>query len=135
MITRVQYLRLSTALPNILPVPLFIVFVIWEMLELKFPERVALVVNISFWAVFMFSLAYCILAGTVLLLLWKCSWKAHVFAALVAPILMIPVVGLPQWRTAGLMLLHRLWSLPPTVSDWDTLTLQQLWLECGCSLA
>lgn len=83
-------------------IPLFTVFVITEMLGLKWPEWVALAVNTSFWAVFMFGLPYCILAGTVLLLLWKRSWNAHVLAALVAPILMIPVVGLSIWAHGGI---------------------------------
>ena len=137
MITRVQYLRLSTALPIILPIPLFIVFVILEMLGFTFPERVAFVVNTSFLAVFMFGLPYCILAGTVVLLLWERSWKVHVLAALVAPILMIPVVGVSIWAHGGIDAVASgcFGVCPLTVWEWDTLTLQQLSLECGCSLA
>jgi hypothetical protein len=88
----------------------------------------------SFWAVLMFGCAYSILAGTVLLVLWKRSWKAHVLAALVAPVLMIPVVGVSMWVRGGTDALAVALDFAPTVSDWDTPTLQQLSSECGCSL-
>jgi hypothetical protein len=97
MITRVQYLRLSTVLPIIAPIPLLTVLVTAEIFGLKLPGWVDFAVGMSFSAVLMFGIPYCILIGVFLLFLWERSWKAHVIAALVAPVLMIPVVGVFLW--------------------------------------
>lgn len=99
--SRVEYLRLSTALPILVPLPLSILFFITGMWGFEFPDWIGFVVMTSFWAVLMFGYAYSILAGTVLLVLWKRSWKAHVIAALVAPVLMIPVIGVSMWVRGG----------------------------------
>jgi hypothetical protein len=101
MITRVQYLRLSSMLPIIAPVLLLTASVLVESLGAKLPAWVDFLVGISFSAAFMFGIPYCILIAFFLILLWERSWKAHVIAALAAPILMIPVVTIFLWILNG----------------------------------
>jgi hypothetical protein len=49
----------------------------------------------------MFGVPYCIFIGVLFVLLYERSWKAHVIAALVAPVLMIPIVGTFVWVLTG----------------------------------
>jgi hypothetical protein len=101
MFTRVEYLRLTAALPIIAPIPLFVAGVVLSMLGVKLPEWVYFAINISFGAVFMFGIPYCMLVCVLLFIVWEHSWKTHIVAALTAPILMIPVVGGFLWMVEG----------------------------------
>jgi|SRR5687767_2391539 hypothetical protein len=99
MFTRVEYLRLSTALPIIAPIPLFVIGVVLAMLRLNLPDWIFSAINISLGAMFMFGIPYCMLVCVLLFVVWERSWKTYVAAALSAPILMIPVVGGFLWVT------------------------------------
>ena len=101
MITRVQYLRLSSLLPIIAPFPLLIVSTLLESSGIKLPAWLDALVGVSFSAAFMFGVPYCIFIGVLFVLLYERSWKAHVITALVAPVLMIPIVGIFVWVLTG----------------------------------
>jgi hypothetical protein len=88
-------------LPIIAPIPLLIASVLVESLDVKLPAWVDFLVGISFSAAFIFGIPYCILIGFFLVLLWDRSWKAHVIAALAAPVLMIPIVAVFLWVLKG----------------------------------
>ena len=101
MFTRVEYLRLSTALPIIAPIPLFTTGVVVAMLGVNLPEWVSAAINILFGVVLMFGIPYCMLVCVLLFVVWERSWKTHIIAALGAPVLMIPVVGGFLWLVDG----------------------------------
>lgn len=101
MFTRVEYLRVSTALPIIIPIPLFIGGAVLGMLGLPLPEWIYVAINISFGAMFMFGIPYCLLALCLLFVVAERSWKTHIVAALTTPMLMIPVVGGFLWLVHG----------------------------------
>jgi hypothetical protein len=92
MFTRIEYIRLSTALPIIAPIPLFVIGVVLAMLRINVPDWIFFAINISFGAMFMFGIPYCILVCVLLFVVWERPLKTHIVAALAAPVLMIPVV-------------------------------------------
>lgn len=97
MITRAQYLRLSSILPIIAPFPLLTLSTVVESFGIRLPAWLDALVGISFSAAFMFGVPYCIFIGVLFVLLYERSWKAHLLAALAAPVLMIPIIGVFVW--------------------------------------
>ena len=101
MFTRIEYIRLSTALPIIAPIPLFVIGVVLAMSRINVPDWIFFAINISFGAMFMFGIPYCILVCVLLFLVWERPLKTHIVATVVAPVLMIPVVGGFLWLVQG----------------------------------
>jgi hypothetical protein len=91
--TRVEYLRTSTLLPLATPIVLAVPVSLLLAAGLRVPEWLGFAATTSFMAVLVFGLPYAAVIAVLLLVAWRLCWKAHLAAALVAPVLMVVAVG------------------------------------------
>ena len=107
MITRVQYLRLSTLLPIVTPAVVVPLVHVADLSGWPAPSWLRFVAAVSFPAALIFGIPYLFLIGVLLLVMWRRSWKAHLAALLLAPLLMSGVLALvvsmldasPKWTS------------------------------------
>jgi hypothetical protein len=92
-LTKVQYLRLATGLPLVLPIPFVVLLVLQDPRGVRVPEWVGNPIALSVDALFLFGPIYIVLVAAILFALRNRSWRAHAVAAVVAPWLMIVAAG------------------------------------------
>ena len=91
-LTKVDYLRLSTFLPILVPIVLGAVAIASLSLDVRAPEWLSAVGAVTMSAGLLFGIPYLMLMAVVLFLLRNNSWRAHAAAAIVMPWLMIAVL-------------------------------------------
>jgi len=92
-LTRLQYLRIATGLPIVLPLPFIVALALLDPADVHLPKWIGAPIALAFSALFLFGPVYVVLVAMILLVLRNRSWRAHAVAALVAPLLMIVCAG------------------------------------------
>jgi uncharacterized protein (DUF2062 family) len=92
-LTKVQYLRLATGLPIVLPIPFVVLLVLLDLRGVRMPDSVSNPIALAFDALFLFGPIDIVLMAAILLVLRNQSWLAHATVAIFAPWLMIVAAG------------------------------------------
>jgi hypothetical protein len=88
-LSRVDYWRLATLLPFVVPALLVPLSVVVPLLGVRLPHWAENGVMVAFMGAFMFGLVYVPIVIALLWLLRRRSWVFHASAAAVAPVLMV----------------------------------------------
>ena len=92
-LSRVDYWRLSSLLPIVVPAFVVPISVAAPLLGVRLPPWVENGIMVAFMGAFMFGLLYVPVAAAVLLLLRRSSWRSHAAAAVVLPVVMVVCFG------------------------------------------
>ena len=96
-LTRVQYLRLATGLPVVVPIVVpvaggLLLQIAADVGHLRAPHWVYELIGLIYEPLF-YAQIYIVLIGVILLLLMKQSWRTHAIGIVLLPCLMIPAIG------------------------------------------
>lgn len=111
-LTRVEYFRVATLLPIVMPFPLGAILIGSALIGVRLPDWFGNAAVLAAMGMFLFAPVYVLLMGAVLLALRRCSWRQHALLAVVAPLLMLLTVG--AFSTA----LDRHISLRAAIQTW-----------------
>lgn len=92
----VNYFRLSTLLPFIVPIPLAPLVVLGIFFP-QSPQWFAFLVLVPISGIAMFWIPYTLLVAVLLLLLRRRSWQVHAVAGLLAPCALVPTIAICLW--------------------------------------